>query len=212
MLRLSLISIVILLTTYDWASCQYESIKNGAYRNSVDFSQNEPLYTSHFNFIPKNHKKIPNLYKVKSENKSIKKGVLDNVIWAIFKDQSLYLNAERIGMKNGYIKIEKLGEYSYFRGVPVKSLIDQSRINNSALNYGLIGVAATSNKIKSENTEDIHYVLCLKSGMINLLSKNYMLRILRSHNELLYSFEHEENNETIEVQLRYLEFVNRLPE
>lgn len=209
MRKAELITFINLFLLIIKANCQPDSLKNGAYRNSVDFNKNKPLYQSEFTFVKKYHEQIPELYLVKSINPKIQKKIINNVIWGIYYNHSFYLNAKKIGMTEGYIKISDLKIYNYFRGKPIMTLSQRARLNKSIFEWGLTGALLTSAEIEAENKDNIHYVLNIKSGIINLLSKEYMLRLLKLHGELLLNFQIENNNDSIEVFLKYLDLVNK---
>ena len=50
------------------ANSQIDTIKNGAYRTSIDFNRNSPLIEAQFNFEKIKNRKIPELFKVSSLN------------------------------------------------------------------------------------------------------------------------------------------------
>lgn len=187
---------------------QAETIKTGAYRNSIDFCNNKPLYELNFQFKKAKNKKVPDLYYIENENVSEDPIDNDNSIWGIYDGIYFYLNADRIGMTYGYIRVKKAGNYAYFKGKPMKSLQQKASINNSALMFGLSGAVITNATVNSENKDRIHYVLNFTSGMINLLTKDYMLRIMEPYGDLLYMFKSEVNNNSLEILQKYLELVN----
>lgn len=185
--------------------------KNGAYRNSVDFRNNKPFLENGFRYTRKKNKKIPSLYIVrygKDEDESI---VLDKSVWGIYEYPAFYLNVGRLGMKRGYVKFDTLRKYNYFKGKPILSLNQEARLNNAAKNFGLTGMAVSGTRISKENKSHVHYVLNRESGMINLLTKDYMLGILQPWYLLLKNYESEPDNDTVDIMLLYLELVNRMP-
>jgi len=193
-------------------SGQTDSIPEGAYRNFVDFSRNSPLYECDFNFLKKYNKTIPELHDVSIANCDVDPKTIDNTIWAIYCEGSFYLNAEHMGMKKGFIKIDKLKKYSYFKGIPVKSLAQKDRMKHSIINFGATGALVTSMKISNENANNSNYVLNIETGMVNVLDGEYMLRILKPYPELLFYFEHDENNNSLQVILNYLDQINEKEE
>lgn len=192
---------------------QYDTLSNGAYRNIVDFNYNNPLYTCEFEFVNQKNRKIPELFSVSSPNKKIKAKSFRFEIKFIKTDSIIYLNTARLGMIEGYVKIHPIQTYCYFRGIPIFSINQNNSIKNSAAAFGFIGGASKSVKVKKEIENNIHYVFNLKSGMTNLLTKEYMLRLLESEPEyayLLKMFENEANNDSNEICRKYLEFVNHV--
>jgi hypothetical protein len=209
MKNICLLSVFILITIYSATFGQSDTIKKGAYRNHIDFAKNQPLYESRFYFSKQNNRKIPELYFVRTTDLHISYRKLKKVIWGIYDGGAFYINAGRIGMKEGYIRIEKLERYSYFKGIPIKSLIQKDKLNQSAYMFGATGAVLTSIEIAKENKNKIHYVLNLETGMVNLLTRNYMLMVLQPHPELLNAFQAEENNESIDVLLKYIDLLNK---
>jgi len=190
--------------------CQVDDQKNGAYRNHLDFYNNRPFAEFNFKLIKKDNLRVPKLYQVISKDGSVKIKTIKKSIWGIYYNGLFYLNAEKLGMINGYIKFDSLSKYCYFKGIPIMTLGQEERLNRSARNHGLTGAAVTGTKIALENKENVHYVLNTQTGMINLLTKEYLLRILETYDELLLYFDFEENNGSIEVLLKYLDLVNKM--
>ena len=190
--------------------CQNANHKNGAYRNHLDFQNNRPLTESNFRFIQKDNLRVPKLYHVISKDGSVKTKTIKKIIWGIYYNGSFFLNVEKLGMVNGYIKFDSLTKYCYFKGKPIMTLGQEERLNRSSRDFGLTGAVVTGTRIHIENKEDLHYVLNVQTGMINLLTKNYILRILEPYNELLMYFDFEKDNSSIEVLLKYLDLINKM--
>ena len=196
---------------------QYDTIRNGAYRNIEEFKKNNPLYTCAFEFKIKKPSPIPELYAVRSPNQKIHEKTLRYGIKFIKTDSCIYLNGYRLGMVAGYIKIYPIQTYGYFKGIPIVAIDLKNVIGNPSADplapLGIYSGGVSSRKIRKETKNDIHYVLNLESGMTNLLTKDYMLRLLESEPEyayLLKMFENEEYNDTYEVCRTYLECVNHI--
>jgi hypothetical protein len=204
---------------------QFDSLKYGAYLNSTEFNLNKPRYESEFivtkksqlgyygyadsSLYPAAKLKIrPDLYLVTSTNPAIKNRTINKLIWGIYDNETFYLNARKIGMANGYIKIEELNRYSYFIGKPILSLRQEQMVNQAAFNYGMFGVLLSSLAIHSKNKNNIHYILNLKTGMIHLLTGKYVVWLLQPYNDLLEMYKSEKNNESLEVLLKYIELIN----
>jgi hypothetical protein len=182
---------------------------NGAYRNSVDYNKRTPMMNaSQLRITLDYHPRVPDLYKVTPLKRQVKRKTIRKEIWCICVDSNLYLNAERIGMVKGYIKITGLKKYSYFRGIPVKTLYQQARQNDAIINFGVTGALVTEALTQQENQNKIHYVLNTETGMINLFNRNYMLRVLQPHKELLFNFNLEPDY--MSTYLKYLDILNRI--
>jgi hypothetical protein len=100
-------------------------------------------------------------------------------------------------------------QYSYFKGIPSMTLDQKERLNRSSVVFGATGSTLTGITIAVENKDKIHYVLNMHTGMINLLTKEYMIRILEPYGELLSYFYLEEKSSSIKVLLEYLDRVNK---
>jgi hypothetical protein len=203
---------------------QIDTIKDGAYRNIVEFKKNKPKYISDFTFYQKygfdtnnnsdvylksDNKIPPKLYGIKSKNPKIKNRIIKKYIWGIYKDKSFYLNVNKLGMTDGYIKIDTLYRYTYFTGLPIMSLKQEHRLNKAAFEFGLIGIGITYAIISNENKNNIHYILNIDTGMIHLFTKNYLMWILESYPELLLEYQNEDKNETLKVMKKYLDLINQ---
>ncbi len=149
-----------------------------------------------------------NLYDIESRNPKIKRKTIKKMLWGIYDDHSFYLNARKIGMANGYIKIDSLKLYSYFRGKPILTPYQGYRLDKAGFEYGLIGTAVAAEKISYENRENVHYILNAKNGLIHLLNKDYLLRILQLHGDLLLLYNLEEDKDSIFVMLKYVDLIN----
>lgn len=99
---------------------EYHLPVGAVYRNAKDFENDKAMEVAHFKFTPFLERK--NFYTVTSEDQDA--AALSAVMetWGIFQSDTLYINASRIGMKNGYVKVLELGKkYLYFIGRPIKS-------------------------------------------------------------------------------------------
>jgi hypothetical protein len=187
---------------------QPDSLKKGAYRNNVDFNNNKPCYQSEFSFIHKINDKIPELYKVEAINSYPDNEIIAMGIWGIYDGEFFYLNVKRFDMLKGYIRIKIEGPYAYFIGKPIKSLQQKAEIQNSAVMFGMTGAVISNTSINNENKDKVHYVLNFKSGIINLLTKEYLQMILKPYDDLLMHFNQEADCNSLETLKRYLKMLN----
>jgi hypothetical protein len=56
----------------------------------------------------------------------------------------------------------------------------------------------------------VHYILNLNSGMVNLLTENYVKRVLQDYPSLLMEFEKDRSTKSISGLKSYIEKVNKL--
>ncbi len=189
---------------------QYDKIRDGAYRNIGDFRNSKPLDTCEYNFSPK--KRMGTIfYKVNCKDRKIRKYRINLEYYVIKENNALYLNTARLGMSKGYIKIDTLLPFSYFRGVPMRSLKQDDIIANYSYWFGITGgtIAAVATEIK--NRKKVNYVINIESGIIHLLTRNYLINILASRKEyfdLLKKFVQEPDQESIDVLKSYLGKIN----
>ena len=239
--KLILITSFLLVNTF-FTFGQYDTIRNGAYRNTAEFNNNNPIYTCDFEFTNAAYSKIPELYKVKPLDKKIKTKSFKYEIGLIKSDSSIYLNVYRLGMIYGFVKIYPIQIYGCFEGIYIEpnkynpgALLLESGNHTGAYPTDYLTTSPAlfyirdsdvaenlANKrkrdeekvrIKEAARNKLYYVFNLKSGMTNLLTKEYMLRILELKPEyayLLELFEKEANNDLYEVCRKYLECVNHI--
>ncbi|MBL4657008.1 MAG: hypothetical protein JKX73_03345 [Flavobacteriales bacterium] len=186
---------------------QLENTTYGAYRNSVDLKENKPLFTCQFEITAIKNKNKIDLYKVKPVGQKIKAKEMAYAIWAIYQRGKFYLNAQKLGMMKGFIKVEVVGKYSYFKGVPILSMAQKNQISEGTFMFGLIGAATSTSQVSKDNEGKEHYVLNLESGISNLLTPGYMLKMMKPHEDLQKQYEASENKSLREV-LRFVDLVN----
>ncbi len=208
MKRSYFLTIFILLLINFQSRAQKEPFINGAYRNSVDFLNHKPLYQADFTFSPKYSKSVPALYYVRASNPQISNQKLFRNVWCIYLDGFFYLNAKRYGMRSGFIRIDSLETFTCFEGQVKNGYLRKERLESSFLMFGVVGYAVTSSRIHSENSGKIHFILNYKTGMVNLLTKNYLIRILQNYTDILLQFNLETEQESFEVLSRYIKMIN----
>jgi hypothetical protein len=188
---------------------QFTPIKEGGYRNIGDFHKGKTIIDSVYTFEKSNYKKIPNFYKVEFlESFEDTNDMPLNSIFLIYENNYLYINASRLGMKDGFIRVEKVEKFIYFKGTPVRSLEQKYRVNQSIFLFGAGGGVISNMNVDIENKDKIHYVLNMESGMVNLLTVDYLRMILEPYPELLFNFNIEASVESLETKLKYLNLIN----
>ncbi len=188
---------------------QTDSILIGGYRNIVEFKRKTPTYRSSFTFKKKEHPMIPELFYAKSNDRKIKGSILKKSIFIIYTGEKYYINAERIGMVPGYIKIDTLRHYSYFKGKPIKTAFQQEKNKNAFFYYGVAGYAISSAETYSEISGNIYYVFNSETGSVNLLNRQYLSLILQPYSELDLKYQIETNKDSLDVMLDYLDLLNK---
>jgi hypothetical protein len=193
---------------FNKAHCQPDSLVVGAYKNLVEFKNQNPSFQSDFIFTKKYNKRIPELYTVNSVNSVCRKGIRKNEIWCIYDGKYFYLNSKRIGMPIGFIRFEKTDKYLCFQGKPVKSLAQEEKMNRATLYFGLTGLAVSNALINAKNNKNNQFILNLESGMINYLTPRYVEMILEPYPELRLRFQHEKKD-SVKTLHNYLDLLNQ---
>ncbi len=201
---------IILTFTFLNVKSQEIKIKEGAYRNIVDFHKNKPFVENvdfHFKEKAKEH-----IYSVSAKNKKFKNSNLNFEVWAIFQDSTLFINLKRLGMGNGYAKILELGRYSFFIGRIALTADQKDRMNKSSFDFGLIGWAVSAYNIRKENGGNDLYLMDLQKGMPENLTINYMKFILRDDKDLFNKYMMESEKASLDVMIGYIKELNsRVP-
>lgn len=188
--------------------CQFN--KGKAYRNSIDFANDKPLYQTTFRYVQIKSAKAHGAYKVKSDNLVISGHDMKYSIWVISDGEYLYLNGTRNGCIDGYIRLKKGSNYNYFMAEPMLSNNQQERLNNSSILFGVVGATITSANIEKETRGKEHHVLDLSSGKTYTLTKDYIRSLLADYPLLLNEFDNTENKDDLEILKAYLERINQL--
>jgi len=195
-------------TIFSSVYSQVDTLRPGAYRNRNEFKNHNPSFNCDFTFTKKDNFKIPELYKVTSKNHRLKSSIINKEIWCIYDGDHFYLNAMRIGMKKGFIKFESIGKYLYFQGIAPRSLSQDDAVLNSTMAFGLTGWAVSNVIINSQNKQNNLFVYSTATGMINYLTSKFVTLILRPYAELSMKFELEEDKDSAETLVRYLDLIN----
>ena len=179
-----------------------------AYRNQVDYKNENPLFETKFQYKLKEHPKFYDSYCIKSKKTRIKRKDIKYSIWIISDGDYLYLNGTRHGFQDGYIKFKKGSNYYYFHAKPVYSVSQKKKMLRSTESFGFTGYTVSSIKIDKENSKREHNVLNLKKGTTDILNQKYIKDLLIPYPELLKEFNSKRNNDNLEVLKSYLVIVN----
>jgi len=71
-----------------------------------------------------------------------------------------------------------------------------------------IDALVTFIKIKKENKNRWHRVLDLRKGTVNVLTEEYLFRLLEDDKDLLNSFKNEGTIDSTEILIKYIEMLN----
>ena len=204
-----IISILVLLLSHISSTAQHSTIKEGVYRNIVEFHRNLPFYSLEEVDIDEDIGRIRNKYYV-LKNKSGKKiRRLEKKIWAVYKDSCFYINYSRIGIVGaGFIKVEEFGRYSLIKGMYALTVSQRDRLIKNSFDFGLIGGGITSINVYKENSDYYHF-LNLKTGVPSSITVEYVKFILKDDPILLKGYQSESEKESIETILKYIRQLNR---
>lgn len=189
---------------------QVIKIKEGAYRNLVDFHKNQPFTENvkfRFTEMREGH-----IYKTSAIGKSFKNSRLNLKVWAIYQDSTLYLNLKRFGMGKGYAKMLILGRYSFFHGRVRKTAFQKEKVLEQYYISGLFGaIVAEHNILKNMDWNNL-FVIDLQKGAPDNLNSGYIEMALSRHPDLLNAYIAESDKKAINVMLEYIHRLNsRLP-
>ena len=187
------------------------NIKEGVYRNMVDFQSNNPFIEDVELKFKQSSKKKP-IFKVSDKKNKINNQVFDFGAWAIYYDSCLYINLKRLGMGIGYSKIFELGRHSFFIGRMTVYGDQKAQLGRNAFNFGLIGAAVSIYNITKENGGKDLYLIDLKKGVPKNLTVDYMQFILRDDKDLYNRYMMEPEKASLYVMIEYVKALNsKLP-
>lgn len=198
---------ILLFFVWTFSNAQTETRYGKAYRNVVDFRNDKPLYVAKFRYLL-NTSCSYDIYEVKADHIRLSKKEIKYGIWLISDGDFLYFNAGRHGFKPGYVKLRKGGNYYYFYSEPTLSVSQRKRILNSGYQYGTIGSIVSASKVNKENIRFQHNVLDLKKGTSDILTIQYIQKVLKPYSDLLKEFNENENKSDLKVLRMYLIKIN----
>nr|NQU90480.1 hypothetical protein [Bacteroidota bacterium] len=195
---------------FSFAFGQYDAIKDGAYRNVIDFHKSNSLCDPDFNFYEVEDGVIENFFVVRSNDRKIRRRKIIKDIWCIKIADTIYFNAKRIGMLKAYIKLSPIENYIYFHGIPQITKAQRRRMNHAVPMWGMVGYMLAGIKADNENEGKEHYVLNLKTGATTLFTRQVLKNILKSYPDLYNSYIMDPHRDSLDVMKRYLEKCNNL--
>ncbi len=167
------------------AFSQKDTIIGKAYRNIVDYKNDKPIFESECMFKMSYTPKYSGSYKLKILDKRYR-NIKKKSIWIITDGTILYLNAKRHAFDTGFLRLELTGNYLYFYAIPLLSVVEEKKIVQNTVNFGIVGGAVTYNKIQQNNEAANHNVLNLNKGSSSILNEQFMLNLLNDYPELPY--------------------------
>ncbi|MFN8256330.1 MAG: DUF6563 family protein [Bacteroidales bacterium] len=211
-----LMSIIFLTISFVKGFSQIDSVKNGIYRNFIDFKNNSPFYILNIQIEEIKSSSIPELYKVTPLDNKISEKTIKKIVWGIYNNGTFYLNVERFGMAPGYIKFQTLKKYNYFKGVTLGAMKirrDNAREYISAVVFAQ-SIATLSNGTGGANfyqgkVHKVDYILDMNSGLPIELTKNYVLRLIDLYEDLKGRLNYSEDEASIEDLLYYIDILNQ---
>ena len=185
---------------------QIDKFHDGIYLNFDQLKKQLPAYSAYLKIIQRtSNDKFwngGNEYKFESNIDSIDKDYIRTKIFAIAKNDSLFLNCIYFKLGYQYSLVLTKGNFLAF-----KTILSKSNGNYAPLLFGAAGavIASTSKKAK----ERIIYVLSLRTGNAKPLTKEYITNILRENKNLLDQFYTENDQQSDSVLLKYIDLLNK---
>lgn len=189
------------------------TIKEGVYKNLKEFKKQTPSYPADLFEISFVYGKANNQYKVKRTDKIITNETINEEIWGIYKDDTLYLNGNFLTGEKGYAKVELFGKYCFVKTkFPTNGYIQKELgISNSAdMSIGMTLGGVVGGALVSANTNRISLTYNLENGKRTALSKDNMLLLLKHYPELKAEYETERLPHNESTFRRYLDKLNAL--
>lgn len=190
----------------------------GMYKSSQDFVSKKSFYVAEFSFDNAevddvyDNKNADIYYRIKSSDSKANSLAKEKIVWGIYKDSVLFLNAKRMGMKNGYLKVREFGKYSYFMGEYVLSIAEQDQIMRRSVAFGAIGGGLMAGLLMSDGVNSkgiLPYLMNLEVGVPHVLDQYYLAFILRDYPDLAEQFKSEPKPDELETQLKYIRLLNK---
>ncbi|MGE0634933.1 MAG: DUF6563 family protein [Bacteroidia bacterium] len=215
---MKLISLLFFLLLSQVSLSQEFSDMWGMYKSSQDFVSKKSFYVADFSSDNTelddvyNNKQEVIYYRIKSSDSKANSLVKKEIVWGIYKDSILFLNAKRMGMRNGYLKVREFGKYSHFMGEYVLSIAEQDQIMRRSVAFGAIGGGLMAGLLMSDGVNSkgiLPYLMNLEVGVPHILDKVYLEFILRDYPDLAEQFKSEAKPDDLETQLKYVRLLNK---
>ena len=192
------------------------SLKTGSYKSLDDLLNNNPQYECNFQVSQRSKFDIQmvagNDFKVISDSKQIKKSEINSKTFAVFDGKNLYLNGNYINGYKHYCLVENNQRYLILKaGVPKISKRKELGYSNSMIQVGsnpiggFVGGAATGAELAMVR---LYYIVDCRTGIVKILSKDYLTSLLKDYSELESQFNLEEDSNNQTVLLDYLNRIN----
>ena len=153
-----------------------------------------------------------NDFKVVSDSKQIKKSDINSKTFAIFDGKNLYLNGNYINGYKHYCLVENNQRYLILKaGLPKLSKRKGLGYDNSMAQTGYnpiggaIGGAMTGAELAMVR---LHYIVDCRTGIVKILSKDYLTSLLKDYPELASQFELEKDVKNQTVLIDYINQIN----
>jgi len=174
------------------------------YQSMADYIQNQADTTNRIILEKRTRGQIymsgGNDYKIYSAKKELSKSIKKQV-WAIQKNDSLFLNCYHFKLGFWYAYAEKINDNLFFTAAIT---MDQEQRQEMAI-AGMIGGPIAGGLAGGDLAlKRFYYVLNLKTGQMQYLSKTMMLDLIKSFPELAESYKQEKEPEEIETLRGYL--------
>ena len=228
--------ILVTLVFFNFCSAygQFPSnLKAGAYKNLNDLLSNNPQYERKFIITKRSDlalkTQLSNDFKVVADSDMVHEDTINTKVFAVYDGTNLYFNGININGKNHFCLVEN----SYKRLLVLKAGIpdllkekevgfERNMVNNSFISIegtvggviggvvggaigGAIGGALTASEI---NSIRFYYVFDCKSNTANILTRPYLLHLLKDYPDLNEEFDAEYDLDNQRLLLNYIRLIN----
>ena len=205
--------IIALFAVFCSANGQLPSnLKIGSYKDFNDLLNNSPQNECNFQISQRSEFDIKmvagNDFKVISDKKS----AINSKTFAVFDGKNLYLNGIYINGYKHYCLVENHQRYLTLQaGIPKLSKRKGVGYENSMaqISYnpigGAIGGAMTGAELAMVR---LHYIVDCKTGIVKILSKDYLSNLLNDYPKLKSQFDLEKDAKNQTVLLDYINQIN----
>ena len=144
-----------------------------------------------------------NDYDIRFIDRSVRKKYKLKDVYAYVRNDSVYLNCYQHDLQPLFAVALTQGNFLAFKGAIPKDEAAMYSLVGGSITGLLMGVSPPSSRYL--------YVLSLKTGNVRLLSKKYMLARLTSNQRLLEAYTAENNPDSEETLIKYVNILNEVP-
>jgi hypothetical protein len=190
--------------------------KIGSYKSLNDLINNTPQYQINFKISQRSEFDIQmvagNDFNVISDSGQVKKSLINSMTFAVFDGKNLYFNGNFINGYKHYCLVENNQRLLFLKaGIPGLFKRKELGYDNSMIQSdfspigGAIGGAATGAQLAMVR---LYYIVDCKTSIIKILSKDYLIDLLKDYPDLKAEFDLEKDTKNQMVLLKYIKKIN----